>query len=96
MNSRTVKSTIVEVVHMIYFIVSFPMFLRVDESGIASPLDVLMDSLACCMLVTIMLDWWKLILVWCIENDVYVIKLHARFDVVRCMLRCSKRRLIVL
>ena len=49
-------------VYMIYFIVSFPMFLRVDESVDRwSIYDVLMDSLACCMLVTIMLDWWKLI-----------------------------------
>ena len=47
---------------MIYFIVSFPMFLRVDESVDRwSIYDVLMDSLACCMLITILLDWWKLI-----------------------------------
>ena len=49
-------------VYMIYFIVSFPMFLRVDESAARwTTSEVLMDSLGCCMLVTIMLDWWKLI-----------------------------------
>ena len=67
------------VVYMIYFIVSFPMFLRVDEQNkntrteritrstskkIASwsMTRVVWDSLGSCMLVTILLDIWRLVI----------------------------------
>ena len=67
------------VVYMLYFIVSFPMFLRVDESGATtsnrrvtrstskqksgwSMSRVLWDSLGSCMLVTILLDIWRLLI----------------------------------
>lgn len=65
--------------YMIYFIVSFPMFLRLDEPRLgqdkmwtrrskrfvsetaAWPMTrVIWDSLASCMLVTIILDFWRL------------------------------------
>ena len=67
------------VVYMLYFVVSFPMFLRVDESGATtsnrrvtrsaskqksgwSMSRVLWDSLGSCMLVTILLDIWRLLI----------------------------------
>ncbi len=60
------------VVYMIYFIVSFPKFLQVDEGvkssnrkvksikGAWTIEHVVWDSLGSCMLVTILLDFWRL------------------------------------
>ena len=57
---------------MIYFIVSFPKFLQVDEGVKSSNRNVksikgtwtiehvVWDSLGSCMLVTILLDFWRL------------------------------------
>ncbi|KAJ0973059.1 hypothetical protein J5N97_021018 [Dioscorea zingiberensis] len=50
--------------YAIYFIVSFPMFLRVDEK-ISAPWDlprVAVDALGAAMLVTIILDLWRIFL----------------------------------
>eukprot|EP00262_Sarcandra_glabra_P007794 TRINITY_DN20757_c0_g1_i2.p1 TRINITY_DN20757_c0_g1~~TRINITY_DN20757_c0_g1_i2.p1 ORF type:complete len:284 (+),score=14.31 TRINITY_DN20757_c0_g1_i2:181-1032(+) len=50
--------------YAIYFIVSFPMFLRIDEKP-GSPWDlprVAVDALGAAMLVTIILDLWRLFL----------------------------------
>nr|CAD1820242.1 unnamed protein product [Ananas comosus var. bracteatus] len=50
--------------YAIYFIVSFPMFLRIDEK-VGEPWDlprVAVDALGAAMLVTIILDLWRLFL----------------------------------
>ncbi|KAG2676159.1 hypothetical protein I3760_12G040000 [Carya illinoinensis] len=50
--------------YAIYFIVSFPMFLRIDEKP-GDPWDlprVAVDALGAAMLVTIILDLWRLFL----------------------------------
>ncbi|KAM0940629.1 putative cycloeucalenol cycloisomerase [Dioscorea sansibarensis] len=50
--------------YAIYFIVSFPMFLRVDEK-VSAPWDfgrVAVDALGAAMLVTIILDLWRIFL----------------------------------
>ena len=48
--------------YAIYFFVSFPMFYRMDESGTQkwTAGDAALDSLAACMLVTILLDLWRI------------------------------------
>ena len=53
------------VFYAIYFIVSFPMFLRVDEDNEGkgacwSLWQTLMEALASCMVVTQLLDFWRL------------------------------------
>ncbi|XP_039133632.1 cycloeucalenol cycloisomerase-like [Dioscorea cayenensis subsp. rotundata] len=50
--------------YAIYFIVSFPMFLRIDEK-VGAPWDfgrVAVDALGAAMLVTIILDLWRIFL----------------------------------
>ncbi len=45
----------------IYFIVSFPMFARLDETANAWNLsETFVDSMACCMIVTQLLDFWRI------------------------------------
>jgi len=46
----------------IYFVVSFPMFLRLDENkGECWAIkNVALDSFACCMIVTLLLDFWRI------------------------------------
>jgi len=46
----------------IYFIVSFPMFFRLDEKKDECwPIkNVALDSFACCMIVTLLLDFWRI------------------------------------
>jgi cycloeucalenol cycloisomerase len=45
----------------IYFIVSFPMFARLDETGNTWSLSAtFIDSMACCMIITQLLDFWRL------------------------------------
>lgn len=46
----------------IYFFVSFPMFFRLDETSAArcSAWRTVVDSLAASMLVTLLLDFWRL------------------------------------
>lgn len=54
--------------YAIYFFVSFPMFFRIGEAWPARGRAVhrctagcaLLDSMACCMLVTLLLDFWRL------------------------------------
>ncbi|KAG0492804.1 hypothetical protein HPP92_006202 [Vanilla planifolia] len=49
--------------YAIYFVVSFPMFSRIDEEGDAWDLPrVAVDALGSAMLVTIILDLWRLFL----------------------------------
>ncbi len=54
--------TVGSVFYGIYFYVSFPMFLRVGEERHWTATEALLDSLAACMAVTIMLDAWRLLL----------------------------------
>ncbi|CAF1676020.1 unnamed protein product [Adineta ricciae] len=45
----------------IYFIVSFPMFARLDEEANTWNLpQTIIDALACCMIVTQLLDFWRI------------------------------------
>jgi cycloeucalenol cycloisomerase len=46
----------------IYFYVSFPMFYRLDENYRWTVSETIRDSLAAAMLVTIFLDFWRLLL----------------------------------
>ncbi len=47
--------------YAIYFIVSFPMFARLDETANTWNLSqTRIDSLACCMIVTQLLDFWRI------------------------------------
>ena len=53
--------TIGSVCYGIYFVVSFPMYYRLDEHGPKWTCSkTAIDSLGSCMLVTIMLDLWRL------------------------------------
>jgi cycloeucalenol cycloisomerase len=54
--------TIGSVFYGIYFYVSFPMFFRVGETKNWTWTHALIDSLAACMIVTIFLDLWRLVL----------------------------------
>lgn len=54
--------TIGSVIYGIYFIVAFPMVARLDED-VSKPWTLAQaatDSLAACMLVTILLDLWRI------------------------------------
>jgi hypothetical protein len=53
--------TIGSVVYGIYFFASFPMFFRVGERKNWKLIPALLDALAACMIVTIFLDLWRLI-----------------------------------
>lgn len=45
----------------LYFVVSFPMFARLDETGNTwNLLNTFIDSMACCMIVTQLLDFWRI------------------------------------
>ena len=45
----------------LYFVVSFPMFARLDETGNTwNLLATFIDSMACCMIVTQLLDFWRI------------------------------------
>jgi cycloeucalenol cycloisomerase len=60
--NKSMMYTVGSVVYGIYFIVSFPMFFRLDENaGEDWPISkVIIDALGSCMLVTILLDFWRL------------------------------------
>ncbi|KAL7191728.1 hypothetical protein ACSBR2_023751 [Camellia fascicularis] len=61
---RSSMYTVGSLFYAIYFIVSFPMFLRIDEKP-GDPWDlprVAVDSLGAAMLVTIILDLWRIFL----------------------------------
>jgi cycloeucalenol cycloisomerase len=62
--------TVGSVVYGIYFIISFPMFLRLDENaGEDWPISkVVIDALGACMAVTILLDFWRLYVGGIVEN----------------------------
>lgn len=53
--------TVGSVVYGIYFIVSFPMFFRVGEERTWTSSEALIDAGAACMLVTCLLDLWRLV-----------------------------------
>jgi cycloeucalenol cycloisomerase len=48
--------------YALYFIASFPMFLRLDEEKDTnwSLSAAVLDSFACCMIITTLLDFWRL------------------------------------
>jgi cycloeucalenol cycloisomerase len=47
--------------YAIYFVVSYPMFLRLDQDGSRWTLSrTVIDSFACCMMITLLLDFWRL------------------------------------
>jgi cycloeucalenol cycloisomerase len=54
--------TVGSVFYGIYFYVSFPMFVRVGEERPWTAREALIDSLAACMAVTLLLDLWRLVL----------------------------------
>ncbi len=54
--------TVGSVFYGIYFYVSFPMFARVGETRRWTAQEALLDSLAACMAVTVLLDLWRLVL----------------------------------
>ena len=55
--------TIGSIVYALYFVVGFPMFLLFDEdSAKATTWDAVRDSCAAAMLVTCLLDFWRLLL----------------------------------
>lgn len=54
--------TVGSVFYGIYFYISFPMFARVGEEGNWDTTRAALDSLAACMLVTIGLDLWRIVL----------------------------------
>ncbi|XP_076932474.1 cycloeucalenol cycloisomerase-like [Bidens hawaiensis] len=61
---RTLMYKVGSLFYAIYFLVSFPMFLRIDEK-VGDPWDlprVAVDALGTAMLVTIILDLWRLFL----------------------------------
>ncbi|KAK4774909.1 hypothetical protein SAY86_009844 [Trapa natans] len=61
---RSSMYTVGSLFYAIYFFVSFPMFLRIDEK-VGSPWDlprVAIDALGAAMLVTIILDLWRIFL----------------------------------
>ncbi|KAK4747260.1 hypothetical protein SAY87_026297 [Trapa incisa] len=61
---RASMYTVGSLFYAIYFFVSFPMFLRIDEK-VGSPWDlprVAVDALGAAMLVTIILDLWRIFL----------------------------------
>nr|CAG4717134.1 unnamed protein product [Naegleria fowleri] len=61
--NRDLMYKVGSIVYGIYFIVGFPMYYRVDEEETKkkySTFKVCVESLASCMLVTILLDFWRL------------------------------------
>ena len=46
--------------YTLYFIISFPMYYYLDENKIWTLFDTIINSLACCMLITQALDLWRL------------------------------------
>mmetsp|Transcript_26971 Transcript_26971/g.46495 ORF Transcript_26971/g.46495 Transcript_26971/m.46495 type:complete len:279 (+) Transcript_26971:62-898(+) len=61
---RSRMYTVGSIVYGIYFIVSFPMFYRLDEEvgDNWSLSKTALDSFACCMIVTCLLDFWRLVI----------------------------------
>jgi cycloeucalenol cycloisomerase len=62
--NRSYAYTVGSVLYGIYFIVSFPMYYAVDEPGQGAKMTLwqtAVHSLGACMLVTILLDIWRLI-----------------------------------
>ena len=61
---RSKMYTVGSIFYAIYFFVSFPMFYRMDEGGAKSShytsWRTAVDSLGACMLVTLLLDFWRL------------------------------------
>lgn len=68
--NKALMYTVGSVVYGIYFIISFPMFLRLDENaGEDWPISkVVIDALGACMAVTILLDFWRLYVGGIVEN----------------------------
>ncbi|KAL0488995.1 cycloeucalenol cycloisomerase [Acrasis kona] len=73
--NKSLMYTVGSVVYAIYFIVSFPMYLRVDENIAEdwSISKVSIDALGGCMLVTILLDFWRLYIGGIVESNNFVV-----------------------
>ncbi|KAL9647063.1 hypothetical protein ABK040_016537 [Willaertia magna] len=68
--NRDLMYKIGSIVYAIYFIVGFPMYYRMDEesSNEFNVFQVCVESLGSCMLVTILLDFWRLFVGGIVEN----------------------------
>lgn len=66
--NRSLMYSVGSICYALYFIVTFPMYYHLSEGPILSISATALNSLAGCMLVTILLDLWRLVVGGIVPN----------------------------